>query len=126
MIPARTSRLPMIAIISISKSDCKLFSTSIVFVITRNVNVKTTNPMSDTKPPRAILKRCLRVKYGIAFFSHHNSYKGKITLSLVKTSFQTGLQSLSEIKRCVAVLFSGKWRPGRDLNPGRAGDSRLY
>jgi hypothetical protein len=66
-----------------------MFSTSIVFVITRNVNVKTTNPMSDTKPPRAILKRCLRVKCGIALFSHHNSYNGKITLSLVKTSFQT-------------------------------------
>ena len=68
-----------------------MFSTVIVFVITRNVNVETTNPVSDTKPPRAILKRCLRVKYGIAFFSHHNSYNGKITLSLVKTFFQTEL-----------------------------------
>ncbi len=46
-----------------------MFSTFTVFVITRDVKIKTTNPMSDRKPPRAILKRCLRLKYDIAFFS---------------------------------------------------------
>lgn len=88
-----------------------MFSTSIVFVITRNVNVKTKNPMSDTKPPRAILNRCLRVKYGITLFSHHNIYNGKITLSLVKTFFQTEVYN-SFLKQNVAQQFSPRKENG--------------
>jgi len=85
IIPARTSRPPTTAMTPTSVLGCEMLSTFMVFVTARNVKIKTTNPVSDRKPPRAILKRCLRVKCDIAFFSHHNVYSGKITLSLVKT-----------------------------------------
>jgi len=85
IIPARTSRPPTTAITPTNMLACEMLSTFMVFVTTRNVRIKTTNPVSDRKPPRAILKRCLRAKWDIAFFSHHNVCGRKITLSLVKT-----------------------------------------
>lgn len=64
--PARMSKTPVITMTPTSKLGCKMFSVSIVFVTTRMVRAKIMNPMNDVKPPRAIFKRCLPVKYGIA------------------------------------------------------------
>jgi len=100
IIPARTSRPPTTAIIPTNMLGSEMLSTFVVFVTTRKVKIKTTNPVSDRKPPRAILKRCFRVKWDIAFFSHHNVYSRKITLSLVKTP--------SKQKSAICFL---KWHP---------------
>jgi len=47
------------------------------------------------------------------------------TLQDTKTKFdEIGL--FSEINRNRRLILEKRKRPGRDLNPGRAGDSRLY
>jgi hypothetical protein len=68
--------------ISSSKLGCKIFSASIVLVTTSMVRAKIMNPMNDVKPPRAIFKRCLPVKYGTALPHILILEVEKITLSL--------------------------------------------
>lgn len=76
MTPATTSRIPMTAITPIRKPDGKTSSFT-VSVTTRNVKIKTRNPIRDRKPPRPILKRCLPVKYDTAFFSYDSIRVGR-------------------------------------------------
>ena len=66
-IPAKRSKIPIIAITPVSKLFCKMFSMSIVSVIIRAAIINIMNPMKDMKPPRAILNRCFGVKFGIVF-----------------------------------------------------------